>query len=76
MKKKKSIFIITLIIIILTFIIFRNIKLGYNKISFIYDMKKDSQIIELGVPKFSFMGKESDKSYSYKNIRNNKIFRN
>lgn len=71
--KKKIILISTLVIIILTVIIFRNIQLGYNKISIIYDKENGSQTIELGIPKFSFMKKENDKSYSYKNIRNNGV---
>lgn len=73
MKKKKIIFVITLGIIILSVIIFRNIQLGYNKISIIYDKENDSQAIELGIPKFSFMKKENEKNYSYKNIRSNKV---
>ncbi len=72
MKRKKLIFIITLVIIIAV-IIFRNIQLGYNKISIIHDKENGSQTIELGIPKFSFMKRENDRSYSYKNIRNNEV---
>ena len=61
--KKKIILISTLVIIILTVIIFRNIQLGYNKISIIYDKENGSQTIELGIPKFSFMKKENDKRF-------------
>lgn len=73
MKKKNLMFIITFVIIVLLIIIFRNIQLGYNKISIIYDKENDSQTIKLGIPKFSFMKKENDKGYSYKNIRNNRV---
>ena len=72
MKKTKIIFII-LIIIILAVIILLNIPLGYNKISTIYDNENESQTIELGIPKLSFMKKENGKNYSYKNIRSNRI---
>lgn len=78
MKKRNIIIIIiiALIIVIVAFIIFRNVQLGYNKISMIYDKEEGSQTIELGVPKLSFMKKENDKSYSYKNIRSNKVLNN
>ncbi len=74
--KKKVIFLIPFIIlatIIIGFIIFRNIQLGYDKTSIIYDKTKDSQTIELGIPKLSFAAKENDKSYSFKNIRSNRV---
>ncbi len=74
MKKRAIILIpfIILAIIIISFLIFRNIQLGYGKISIIYDKTNGSQTIELGIPKLSFMAKENDKSYSFKNIRSNK----
>ena len=72
MNKKKTIFII-LVIIIFIGIMLLNIPLGYNKISTINGNKNKTQTIELGIPKLSFMKKENSKNYSYKNIRSNKI---
>ncbi len=78
MKKKIiiSVLVILLIILILYFLILRNIYLGYKKISIIYDKENNSQTVELGIPKLSFMAKENDKSYSFKNLRSNKVLLN
>lgn len=73
MKKKKIILIFTIGIFIIAVTVFRNIQFGYYKVNMIYDMENSSQTIELGVPRLSFMGKENDKSYSYKNIRSKKV---
>lgn len=74
---RKKIIILTLIVflilLILYFLVFRNINLGYKKISIIYEKENSSQTVELGVPKLSFMAKENDKSYSFKNLRSNKV---
>lgn len=70
--KKKLVIVISIMIFIIGFAILRNLSLGYNLDSMIYDKNNGNQTIELGVPELSFMKKENDKSYSYKNIRNNK----
>lgn len=64
-----------LVILLITFLVFKFMHLGYNKVSIIYDQENGSQTVELGVPKLSFMAKENDKSYSYKNIRGNKTLK-
>lgn len=75
MKKnlKLIISIFILLIILILFLIFKNLSLGYYKQIIIYDFEVGSQTVELGVPKLSFMSKVNDKSYSYKNIRDNRV---
>lgn len=68
--KKKTIFII-LLILLLSILVFKNLKLGYYLDNNIYDEGK----ISLGVPKLSFMKKVNEKNYSYKNIRNKNILK-
>ena len=73
--RKKVIIIISIIILtsILLFFVSQILPLGYYKEQIIYDTTNGSQTIELGIPKLSFMKKENDKSYSYKNVRGNKV---
>ena len=73
MKKKKLLIIIPVGMILLIIIILKTLPLGYDIESMIYDRTDGSQTVELGVPKLSFLKKENDRSYSYKNIRGNKI---
>lgn len=75
MKKKKLLIIIPVGMILLIIIILKTLPLGYDIESIIYDMTEGSQTVELGVPKLSFLKKENDRSYSYKNIRGNKILK-
>lgn len=77
MRKKIIILIpiIILVVIIVSFLVFRNVHLGYDKTSMIYDKTDGNQTIELGIPKLSFMAKENDKSYSFKNIRSNRVIK-
>lgn len=75
MKKKKLLIIIPVGMILLIIIILKTLPLGYDIESIIYDMTDGSQTVELGVPKLSFLKKENDRSYSYKNIRGNKILK-
>ncbi|MDD2518818.1 MAG: hypothetical protein PHG18_02905 [Bacilli bacterium] len=65
--------LVCLLLLLLSIIICRNIDFGFNIEHNIYDMTNGSQIVELGIPKFSFFRQENDKSYSYKNIRSNKV---
>ena len=75
MKKKKLLIVITVGLILLIIILLKILPLGYDIESIIYDMTEGSQTVELGVPKLSFLKKENDRSYSYKNIRGNKILK-
>lgn len=71
-KIKKLIVILILLLIIIIYIIFRNTSLGY-------DIKKVNYVntnINLGIPKMSFMIKNNDRSYSFKNLRNSTILEN
>ncbi|HIU40185.1 MAG TPA: hypothetical protein IAB68_02650 [Candidatus Aphodocola excrementigallinarum] len=72
MKKKLVILFVIILILIGLFAVFKVIPLGYDK----KDLtgKKDFKV-ELGVPKLSFMKKENDNSYSYKNLRGNNILK-
>lgn len=77
-KNKKKILKITFCLVILLFIIiyliFRNLSLGYNieKINY----QHSNRYINLGVPKTSFLSKNNDRSYSFKNLRNSNILEN
>lgn len=70
MKKK---FVIVIIVLIILILILKNIPLGYEKVNKFYSTENGNQVVELGIPKLSFMEKENEKSYSYKNIRGNLI---
>lgn len=71
---KKLILIIFLLLLII-FVFLKIGSLGYNLKSYTYDSDLKKQSIILGVPKLSVMGKENDRSYSYKNIRGNKVLK-
>ena len=73
-KKNKLIICLISLIIIIIYITFRNITLGY-KID-IVNYSHSNKIINIGIPKTSFMMKHNDKSYSYKNLRNSSIIEN
>ena len=75
MKKKKLLIVIPVGMILLIIILLKILPLGYDIESIIYDRTDGSQAVELGVPKLSFLKKENDRSYSYKNIRGNKILK-
>lgn len=72
MKKKFIILFIIVLILVSLFLIFKSIPLGYDKK--VLTNKKDFEV-ELGIPKLSFMKKENDNSYSYKNLRGNKVLK-
>lgn len=74
MKKKIIIILIVIFsILILGIVVLKNLYLGYDIEHIIYDKNDISQNVDICVPKLSFMKKENDKSYSYKNIRGNKL---
>ena len=73
-KIKKIIILIVILLFIIAYITFRNISLGYKVENVIYS--HSDRTINLGVPKTSFMFKNNDRSYSYKNLRNSNILEN
>lgn len=77
MKNKKSIIILISIIltVIAIYIIIYFSSLGYNLKSETYEYNGNNYKIKLGIPKLSFMKKQNDKNFSYKNIRNTKILK-
>ena len=75
MKKKKLRIAIVLGVLLVTIILLKIIPLGYEIEFTIYDMTDGSKTVELGIPKLSFLKKENDRSYSYKNIRGNKVLK-
>ena len=74
MKNKKSIIILISIIltIIATYTIIYFSSIGYNLKSETYEYNGNHYKIKLGIPKLSFMKKQNDNNFSYKNIRNTK----
>lgn len=68
------IFIFILLSIIMIFIIFKNVYLGYEeeKVKYV-NSSGMSDVIKLGIPKFSFDEKSMENSYTFKNIRNKKV---
>lgn len=76
-KQKKTIIIISIITIALIYLIFKNINLGYSIRTINYDYQLiNTQSLELGVPKLSFMMNKRDYSYSYKNLRSSEVLEN
>lgn len=76
-KKNKRIFIpLCILIILLLIIIFKNIYLGYSikKVELVKD--DNHHQVEIGVPKFSFMMKNNEHSYSFKNFRSSNVLEN
>ena len=73
-KKNKLIICLIFLVIIIIYITFRNITLGYKIDTVKYS--HSNKIINIGIPKTSFMMKHNDKSYSYKNLRNSNIIEN
>lgn len=76
-KLKKMIIIISIITILLIYIIFKNLNLGYSikTINYSYQSTNNKEI-NIGVPKLSFMMKNRDYSYSYKNLRSSTVVEN
>ena len=73
-KQKKNILIISIIILLLVYTIFRNIYLGYTTKTINYHYQTNNNLeLNIGVPKLSFMKKNRDYSYSYKNLRKHTV---
>lgn len=73
-KIKQFIAFPIILILIIIYITYRNMFLGYdiNKVKYTHSNRD----INIGVPKSSFMMKHNDRSYSYKNLRNAHIVEN
>lgn len=78
LNREKNIFNIILCLVLLCLIIiyllFRNIFLGYEIKTVNYEHSKRN--INIGVPKLSFFIKNRDRSYSFKNFRSSNIIEN
>ena len=72
--KKKIFIIFAPIIILILILLFKLIPFGYNVIPTRYT-HNENKIINLGVPKFSFMMKNNENSYSYKSFRGKNILK-
>lgn len=72
-NKKYIIIPVCLVITILLIIVFKNIYLGYKIINFDYNYDYGNQKIKLGVPKMSFMMKNNDRSFTFKNLRGSNV---
>ena len=72
-NKKYIIIPVCLVIIILLIIVFKNIYLGYKIINIDYNYDYGNQKIKLGVPKMSFMMRNNDRSFSFKNLRGSNV---
>ena len=73
-RTKKIILCIIVLIFIIMYLIFRNIYFGceIKKLNYSHTNRN----INIGVPKTSFMAKNNDRSYSFKNLRNSNIVEN
>lgn len=74
-KKMKKIFICLIILLLfIVYLIVRNISFGIDVKTVEY--AHTNRNINLGIPKTSFMMKNNDRSYSFKNLRNSSIVEN
>lgn len=73
-RTKKIILCIIALIFIIIYLIFRNIYLGYEIKNVNYS--HSNRNINIGIPKASFIAKNNDRSYSFKNLRNSNIVEN
>ena len=70
----KIIRIVLIVILFLGYFLFRNLYLGYNIDKLDYNLLTERERkINLGVPKLSFMKKNYDRSYSFKNLRSSSV---
>lgn len=74
MNKKNKILLICFSCIIL-FILFKLLPIGYDVIHVRYDFNGQNKVINLGVPKFSFLIENNENNYSIKNLRGNYILK-
>lgn len=70
-KKLKLTILICILLIIITYMFYHNLNLGYKIETIGYERAEKK--ISLGIPKMSFMVKENDNSFSFKNLRNASI---
>lgn len=68
-RNKKIIIPLCILVIILLIIAFKNIYLGYNIKEIDLIRGTNPRKVEIGVPKLSFMMKNNENSYSFKNLR-------
>lgn len=68
-RNKKIIIPLCILIIILLIIAFKNIYLGYSIKEIDLIRGTNTRKVEIGVPKLSFMMKNNENSYSFKNLR-------
>lgn len=73
-KRKKLIVGIIVLSMMLITVIFKNINAGYTIKTINY--KHADRKIKLGIPKYSFLIKNNDRSYSIKNLRGSNILEN
>ena len=71
---KKMMYVIIILALLLIYICFRNVKLGYNLQSVYYS--HSNRNINIGIVKTSFMIENNDRSFAYKNLRNSNIVEN
>lgn len=70
---RRNIMIAIPIILIILIVLFKLLPFGYNVVQVEYDSSDD--LINLGVPKFSFLMKYNDDSYSFKSLRGNYVLK-
>ena len=70
---RRNIMIAIPIILIILIVLFKLLPFGYNVVQVEYDSSDD--LINLGVPKFSFLMKYNDDSYSFKSLRGNNVLK-
>lgn len=77
-KKKKRIlaFLITILLALFIYIIFINLKFEYDMSTIIYNHNIIDRKIKIGIPKYSFLLKQNDRSYSYYNLRSSSVLNN
>ena len=71
---RKNLIIIFPIAIIICLILFKLIPFGYNIVPIRYE-NNETKLINLGVPKFSFLIKNNHNNYSFKNFRGKNILK-
>lgn len=70
---KAALIPLILLIIILLIIAFKNIYLGYDTKKVPFTHTYNERKINIGVPRLSFMMKNNDRSYSFKNLRSGHV---
>lgn len=73
-RTRKIILCMIGLIFIIMYLIFRNIYLGFEIKNVNYS--HSNRNLNIGIPKISFMAKNNDRSYSFKNLRNSNIIEN